>query len=356
MHLPFRILFALLFLCAAGLAQLQATLPAYESAEYIPEELESVNDYWDGRGRVIVGKVNKPEGAITCSRAPIEDDGSFCTALYPGRTLIFYANGYAPLVVDKWTKIQPKVFDAGTVSFEKAAPEDLRSLQAKVSLETPTGDTQISYRLRLHNDAYLFDDHGHAGSCTITVTVKTKKLAPGQTFSAEGLSRIPYYLELSAPGYIEQKIDIDPEQSGAIDLGDITLQRAPEFRITYKARTRQDGGPWAGGDDVKTTDLVCTGADEFLFTDTRDGLGNKLSLRMKPKGGDVEASFYYYTNAFYDLGKTSSDALPAWQDIDLGRRSGSPRMDMQSGHLYYFKVEDIHETAIQLLFHLEAID
>ncbi|MCF6312625.1 MAG: hypothetical protein L3J39_09265 [Verrucomicrobiales bacterium] len=73
----------------------------YESISVVKEEQSGVKSRWHGKGKVIIGRLDMPNNAKIATRTPIYNDGSFCTALYSERKLIFYAHGYEPLWVHK---------------------------------------------------------------------------------------------------------------------------------------------------------------------------------------------------------------------------------------------------------------
>lgn len=331
-----------------------STYPDYDSISAVKGEQSGVKNRWYGKGKVIIGRLEMPEDARVVTRTHIYKDGSFCTALYSKRELIFYAHGYEPLLVSKYTRLSKNTYDAGTLSFTKSDPKSLRQLQGTVTLnQTANSDLTIECALIIRNKNYLLDDHGYSGGSSISVTVEKQELSNGQAFEFSPLSKIPYTLVLTAPGYIKEDLSIKPEQSGRIDLGKIVLNPAKKFQISYKSRVRQDGGKWIGDDAIKTITVICDGKSEFQFSDQRDGLGNKLELRMKPDGEIVEASFFYRKpNSFFRLRSSNSDGMPDWAAVDTSTLKGDTKAVMQEGQLYYFTVDDINETEIQLLFQI----
>jgi hypothetical protein len=49
----------------------------------------------------------------------IEDDGSFATAVYPGRSLEFYAHGHNPLIIETGKHFAGSVFDVVNIISKK---------------------------------------------------------------------------------------------------------------------------------------------------------------------------------------------------------------------------------------------
>lgn len=331
------------------------TAPTYRSMKDVKGELRFIRDIWDGDGIVIVGKLELPAHAKVSSRIPIYQDSSYCTALYEGRRLVFFAHGYDPLEITNYVQIATNVYDAGSQQFIKAAPENTRTLCGSVvTASTGKEPTRINCALQIRNEAYLWQDHGYRAGATITVNADSTKLDSGMPFFFRGLSRLPYRLVLTAPGHIKKEIELDQARDGAIDLGEIALDPALSYRIRYRERVRQNGGKWIGGDTVKSSMLLCDGRNEFSFTKQRDGLGNSLKLRMHPAKNNVTASFFYHQrNSFYDLGQCSADDLPSWATVDTSHLKGDSGALLKDGHAYYFTIDEINGTSIQMVFHVE---
>ena len=58
-------------------------------------------------------------------------------------------------------------------------------------------------------------------------------------------------------------------------------------------------------------------------------------------------------NSFYDLGRLSDNTLPTWDAIDTSTLQGDSEALILDGHSYYFTVDDINGTDIQVLFQVE---
>jgi len=335
-------------------ADLGPTQSGYASLKRIDAEKRFIERIWDGKGIVIVGRLSAPDDLPIASRIPFQKDGSYCTALYPGRRLVFYAHGYNPLEISNSSEIAQNVYDAGSLAFSKATGKDVRQLRARAVAQNSDGKAvPVTCALQLHNEEYLWQDHGYQSGARVQVTVASQVVAQGQELAFSGLSRIPYVLVARAPGFIETRLMIARDREGVIDVGTITLVPAKTLLITYKARVRKSGGQWVGGDAIKTAAVSCDGASEFRFTDQRDGLGNTLELRMTPTPQHVEASFFFYApDSFYQLGRIPPTAIPEWKDVDISALTGRPKVPMQDGSLYLFTVEDINSTDIQMLFHV----
>ena len=328
--------------------------PDYLAMSQVSDGIEFMEKIWEGKGRVVVGRLEMPRDAEVASRISTCDDGSYCTPLYPERRLVFYAHGYDPLEITRVSTVSTDVYDAGSRHFVKARANDMRQLQGQVTLSrSKKGDVPITCTLQIRNDDYLWEDCGHQCGAPIAVDAESKTLASTQPFIFENLSRIPYVLVVSAPGYIQQELEIDRGQTGVIDLGNVVLQKAKALRVSYISRVRQKGGEWIGDNRVKTARITCDGVAELAFSDQRDGLGNSLELRMNPRGKEVEASFFFYNDGFYSLGELGPEGIPAWDKVDVASRRGSPSIVLEDGHLYLFKIDDVNGTDIQLLFHVE---
>jgi hypothetical protein len=310
----------------------------YLAAKQIEMEYRSV---FRGEGEVLVGKLIRPAGVSVASRTPIiSKDGSFATAVYPKRKLIFYAHGYDALVVEQGTEVVPFVRDVGEHSFTPTPPERRRTVSGSVALDgpAPAYPVQIEAELTITNSSYLYRDHGHRGG-NVTVKVQTLTLNSGDALRFEGLSAIPYDLKLSAPGYISQKLTIDPEASDKIDLGPLALAIAPVLDFTYVAQLDLRAvASWDVSAPI-TQKVTCDGDERFRYTDVRDKLNNRFYLRLNPLATGVEASFWASPCEFYDLGP---GVLAAFLDnrewvARLSESKPAGRAVLQPGHVYFFQ-------------------
>jgi len=310
----------------------------YEAAQRIPNEVRyRIQRNWKGKGQVLVGRVTEPPEVEVSRRATIEADGSFATAVYPGRTLEFYAHGYDPLIIEAKEHIIGFVYDAGENHFEKSPSARLRILEASISLEAPNETSpQITAELRIPNDATVSRDHGHWQHRNEPIA-ESAKLAHGEALRLEGLSPIPYELLLQAPDYIEQRIEIDPHARGSIDLGNIELQRAKLLRFRFISQFEMNRpSEWS---EPKQLDILCDGNNEFLFTDHRDKHRNRMRLRLYPEKDGVEAGFPWVPAEYYDLGRGSLDEFIHEKRSlrDLGKPVSERRLPLKDGHIYFFR-------------------
>jgi hypothetical protein len=302
---------------------------------------------WIGMGRVqaehelVAGRLILPAGAKVASRASLEEDGSFATQVFLGRTLIFYAHGYDPLVVGQGVLVAPRLRDVGDLFFTQTPPEHLRSCIGAVDLEgpSPTEPVQIKALLRINNDAYLFNDHSHGGGKTsLSVTVETQSLNSSDVFSFKDLSPIPYEVVVEAPGYITRRITIQPNARGQITLAPITLAAAPVIDFTYAV----DLDLKAEADWTLTKPqhqkVICNGVDEFCYRKRVEEV-HAIQLRLRPVNAGVQASFCVNPCEFYDLGP---GVLSTFLDNRewVARLPGlTPANDLmlKPGHVYFFQ-------------------
>lgn len=334
--------------------------PEYDSMSDVTNAFEHIHLCGWGffKGRVVVGKLEKPKDARIAARMPFHDDGSYCTALYSGRKIMFYAHGYDPIHVVSTNLVDPGVIDAGVSIFNKSKPENLRTLETRINVDKPEIlSTPIKAALSINNYDYLWEDHGYRCGARRIVQVASKKAEPGEPIQFGGLSRIPYYLNLSAKGFISQKIKIDPAASGTIDLGTLKLLSATTLKITYRTRIRKNGKKWQTDETYKTGTIICNGQNEFKFTDLRDGLGNSLELRFEPKeNGTVEASFFHWDeNNFRTLGNIKASDAPDFSDIDIETYEGRAYLPVAENELYLFRKHEVNDTDIEILFLAERI-
>ena len=320
--------------------------PDYMSLKTLDQELNFANR-WHGGGTVIIGRLDLPKDAEVTSRTRIFPDGSFAAAVAPGRELAFYAHGYDPL--------KAKIYDAGTLGFSRAAPDNLRSVKFTVSMADPGVDAKATIQLIVYNHSFLFQDAGHSGG-HVELVAETKLATNGQAVIFTGLSRNPYKLVFTAPGHITQYEIIDPKQDGVIDLGHIDLIKAKTLEITYRTRVRRNGGEWITDQQPKRATIVCDGTSELRFSDIRTGLGAKLDLRLLPSGNDVYASFFYTGADFFSLGVGSISDVGEFDSIAVDESVEADNgVKLESGGLYYFRVKDLQDTDIEMVFQPKEI-
>lgn len=350
------LLFIFVFMTAAAEEKLIA-------AKEIENEKRFINRVWKGNGIVVVGKIKNHQNYKTASRIPIQNDGSFCTAVYKSRELIFLCHGYEPLTAVNNQQIKAALqqkngdeiplIKLGEIEFTKSPEDSLRSLKGKIDLQdAPAGEQESTLTLFVQNDKYLWEDHGNEGGAVIRQTALITKVKPGQNFHFDKLSRLPYLLKIESPGYISQYTHFDEKFSGEVHFGNIVLFPAPFLEISYRARIRKNGGQWIEDKKDSKTKILCNGEASFLFSKLKDGLGNVLDLRIRPDDDGVKASFFYHRqNSFYKLGKMDLKDLN-W-DVNLHGLKGDTKAYLNKGECYYFNIKDINGTEIQLIFKVE---
>lgn len=317
-----------------------ALIQKYAAAKSIPAEYQK---HFREKGDVWVGRLVTPSDARVASRTAVLRDGSFATALYPGRQLVFYAHGYDPLRVEHGEEIMPSVRDAGELMFTRTAPEKLRVLKGTAKLANAaanqTTEPQISSALLLINNDYLYRDHGHRGGL-VQVKVQEIKLTPGAPFRFDGISPLlPYSIKFSAPGFITQTRTIDPAAVGEVELHTIELQAAPVLNFRYLSQLNLDARDSWKAAEVTEKSVVCDGDNEFVYTDQRDRLRNRLYLRLKPGEDGVKASFWAYPSEFRDLGPGGLEASvndTGWLDQPPEARNPSEQI-LRPGRVYFFQ-------------------
>jgi len=319
---------------------LQELHSRYEAAERIPAELQyRILRNWRGEGMILIGRIVRPiPDTDIARRATIYQDESFATAIYPGRTLEFYAHGFDPLVVKPKYHIWGPLFDAGDIAFEKSPMEDLRTLSGSVRLEDANADgPEIELELRIPNNNPLSRDHGHWQHRTVAVAER-QSLQSSSEFHIEGLSPLYYELKLSAPGYIQHVSKIKSDETGTVDLGAITLHKAKTLRFDYLSRIDLDAEPktWP---DPQSQEILCDDTTFFLFTDYRDELRNRMRLRLPVTDGVIEATFPWVPSEYYDLGPGQLEDFTQtneWVE-QLSNPVSTRRLQLQSGHVYFFR-------------------
>ena len=248
--------------------------------------------------------------------------------------------------------VEGKVYDAGPLRFQKAAEQDLRKVQFKVLGAKPEEKrSKIECALILVNKCYLWDDEGYEGSSNPWVTAERKSVDFGNLVEFTGLSNLPYQLSIKSEGFVSQMLELSLEE-GDIELGEIDLLAAPRLNFEYRVRVRQNGGGWKGKGESQKQSVVCDGNNTLSFSKESDGLGNALGLRLKPKREQVEASFFSYQGkSFVELGPWEGKKFPTWKEAEVARKQqGRPKILLKSRSLYYFSVDDINGTEIQMMF------
>lgn len=320
--------------------------PDYMSLQNLDKEIRFAERWREG-GTVVMGRIDLPSDAKVTSRTRIFPDGSFAAAVAPGRQIVFYAHGYDPL--------RAKVYDAGNLSFSRAASENSRTVKCTISLTEPDEDAQATIQLMIYNHSFLFQDAGHSGG-HVELVAETKKASDKQTVVFDGLSRNPYKLVFTAPGYIQRCEIIDPKKDGLVDLGQIDMFKAKTLEITYRARVRQNGGPWATDDRPQRATIVCDGASELEFSDLRTGLGGKLHLLLLPRGNDVAAYFPYSWTTFYPLDSESIHNLSDFDSIVFDESvEADNEIMLENNGLYFFRAIDLDGTDVELVFQPKEI-
>jgi len=214
---------------------LKRTTPDYVSMSDVKGGVQFISRIWNDDGIVLVGKLVMPHDEQVSSHTPLYDDSSYCAALYKGRRLVFFAHGYDPLEITNYSNIATNVYDAGTHQFAKSSPENTRTLRGTVTIEnTGHNVARIDCALQIRNDKYLWQDHGTRCGSPINVTVVSAKLDSKMPFVFDGLSRLPYVLVVTSPGYIKKEIRIDQELNEVINLGNIALDLALSYRKIYQ--------------------------------------------------------------------------------------------------------------------------
>ncbi len=342
-RLPLLLLLSLLL---AGCQSIRQVPPAEEpevdpmealqkdhlSAHRLESELGRVKRW--GNGEVLVGRVVAPTATRVASRTNIHPDGSFATALFPGRQLIFYAHGYEPLVVARRNEISPSIHDVGVHEFTKSEVSQTRTASGSVVTSEPR---EIKVDLILPNNAYLGNDAGYWGG-PVSHSVERKRLQSGEHFRFEGLSKIPYTLVISAPDFVTRRFQIEPTADDRA-LGDIILEKARVIRFDYVSQI--DLASLNGDGERFSQTVICNGTNRFTYAESQDAHRNALFLRLAPTPGGVEASYTWHPSDFFDLGPGSLEDFmdDARLQLLLSKLQPARRMVLQDGHVYFFRNE-----------------
>ena len=334
------------------------------SSKDIEDEKKSVQRIWNGQGVVVVGKIKDHDKFQISSRTPIYKDGSFCTAIYRNRELIFFSHGFEALLAFNKVKVldalrnakegEIPLINVGEIAFKKSTQESLRTLQGKITLkDAPSKDHTATLTLIVQNNKYLFQDHGNSGGATLRQKALDTKVKSGEIFKFQELSKIPYLLKIESKGYVSQYSEFDENFNGDVNFGNIVLFPAPTLKISYRARVKKNNGEWIEDKKDNEITIACNGESNFVFSKLKDGLGNGLDLRIRPDDDGVKASFFYHQkNSFYNLGKINLHNIQDW-NVNLLGLDGDTKAYLQKGHTYFFNIKSINKTQIELLFKVE---
>lgn len=287
-------------------------------------EREISSDYWQGKGVIVTGQLRvegseSMEGVASCTR--YYPNGVFAHALYPNaeRELQFFKSGYEPLGI--WLdpqKKHPKQLDLGVLHLKKST----RTFPLTFTLYLPKKEAKAVFRLQTAFPAPTWHDWGYECAAPVQTTVIQKTITNGESISVDGLSAIPYQLDLEAPECIGRTFYFTGDHP--VNLGDIALQTAR--RQTFRLRS------FSGGDWKRVT-LVLNGKTSLVIG-PKDSLGNLVDLRLTPdpNSKNILAFFPWHPVYFDDYGEISPEAVPL---PEPSHWEGS--LFLQPGHLYRIK-------------------
>jgi hypothetical protein len=235
-------------------------------------------------------------------------------------------------------------------------PKDLRSVRCSVSFSEPVDrDMAATIQLVVHNDSSIHRGSGYRGG-TIEVVADTRSASDGRSVHFDGLSRIPYTVVFTAPGYVKRVMAIDPDQDGEIDLGNITLLRAATYEITFRSRVRRNGGEWIADSHPRKATIACDGLSMLRFTDMRTGLGGRLHIHLLPRENEVAAWFPYSWATFHALDAGSVHDLEDFDSIVVDESVEADNgITLENDGLYFFRAIDLNGTDVELLFQPKRI-
>jgi hypothetical protein len=313
---------------------------------------------WQGAGHILAGRiVLEAADHVISSRAALRRDGSFCVALYPSRQFVIYAHGYEPLVLTPPTTTNYPIVYYGDIRMTRLPAAELASVKGVIpsNSEISTNEDVTNVRLELDMPPPIWGDWGCEGSSGgFTSTTEERNLGAGP-FQFTGLSPTPYRLIVFRKGYVMQSIPVTPSRKDVIDLDEIVLQKAKILVFRYISRTRTSGGDWNEQTDIRSITVTCDGHSGFDFTDKKDGLGNRLALRLTPEGQDVRASFFFYSKTFYDLASIKLEEIGDLTKVEeiVPSLDPQPNALLKSGNCYAFRPRDINGVDVDLLFSVE---
>jgi hypothetical protein len=318
---------------------LEALEARYMAAKRLPSELKSrVNRNFDGKGVILIGKIQKPDDAVISALVTIEKDGSFATAVAPNRELIFYAHGYYPIAVEPTNQLEGPLYDVGELVFQPLEKDMQPSLTTIVVTRDTRFEQEIEARLIIEHRDFL-GSGGGTWQAWARPVVDTKTLSHGERVTFTGLGLNPYRLELWSDGYVVESMDVRPEASEQLDLGAMIVTPAKTFRIRYRGNfDLEQGDLWP---ELTTTEIVANGRTQFVFHRERHPKGYMKSSRMRllPNPKQVEILYPVIPSEYYDLGNLDIEQMTR-EDLSiemLEPKKLSRPVFLQSGHVYFMQ-------------------
>ena len=335
--------------CSASPSLDDVPKPVHEKAN---QELSRTKGIWWGKAHVVVGQVRLEEPSDELqivSRTQILDDGYFAAFLAPSRTLSFRAHGYEPLDITPPSDAG-KLVRVGENVMEKTPRDQLASLKGRVVGPDAVSSGKAKVLLKVDWAPPIWLDEGRECASVAQSVVESRQISFGEEFIFNGLSPIPYEIEITSEGYNSVSRTVTPQRGETMVVEDIQMSGSPQVRLTWIAQF--DAPTEIQGKNTTSKTIVCDGDSTFLFTDERDELGNKLHLYLLPTDKGVESYFWYTGSSFHDLGATSldetrnvlaKDGLPS-EDSSAGRK-----IILQDGHVYLFRCPEKKASCLFLV-------
>ncbi len=247
---------------------------------------------------LVTGKLRvegKRDLSGVAAKTPFLKDGVFIQTLYPGKELRFVQHGYDLLGIylPRNMKIGSKPLDFGELTLRKTNPA--RLTEATFSVELPEAGRPATAILSTGElpSPFLREDLTE-NKIKTHQTIVSKTLRSGESATFRNLSKIPYELEITAPGCVRQKKYFTGGRKN-IDLGKIVLRPAPV--LTFQTRsTARPAETW------RTETRAADGREMLTLSEHRK---RPVSLIFLPDPADPKNFLAVLQNAhgrLYDFG------------------------------------------------------
>jgi serine/threonine protein kinase len=318
----------------------------FQAMAEVDQWLELIDNEWNGQGQVIVGQLERHRFSQVFSHANVSADDSFSAAVYPGRTLWFYADGYEPIAVTNHTEIAPRVFDAGTLQFSRLADEDQFEIRRTVTLEgDPEDPPDINANIALQIES--IDSDGYRS----LLPIRQISVRAGDEFVLDNLFAHDYYLELSASDYVTKGTRLNPSSDSTAASMNNRLLKAPVLNFSYLSRGRRDDQEWQLLSELTQETLRFEvwrtfRIEERLFDDQVD-----IIPRLHVINGRIRMSPYVlgWSSRVYDQGGQPIE-LANWDELSYTTSVSSSSLHMDPGILFLLQAlrgDVVYEALLQ---------
>ena len=295
-----------------------------------------VDQYWDGEGTVMYGRVRLADGkddVPIVSRTAIYEGGYFAAAVHASRKLTFRAHGYAPIDIVHPGQLG-QLHNVGELVLRRTKKSEQGRISGTVQGLSVGEKAEVT--LRVFSAPPMWSDHGTEAGATSGYDVETVACVTGDRFQFDGVSLMAYQVVLRAVGYETIKKRLFLHHAPVYELGDLQLRPARVLSVDYVSQLTPDTD--LAEVEVLQTTITCNGDSRFLFSDEVDSMGRARYLRIFPKREVVEASYWMSPSSFTDLGAGTLTEILQTETAKhlLTHAQGSRTTYLRPGRVYFF--------------------